>query len=93
MVVEQIIEKMEEHENIIFRAMKEMQKLLEELKNADAEKYDWVSVAEGARILKVSLATVYRFINIGKIQKIKHIGAKIFLSKNELMAIDDKYIA
>ena len=93
MVAEQIIEQMEKQEEIILQATKEKKKLIEQLKNADSESYDWVSVAEGAKIIKVSLASVYRFINIGKLKKIKHIGSKIFLSKSELMAIDDKYIA
>lgn len=93
MVVEQIIEKMEEQEKIILQAIRENRKLLDDLKNTDSENYDWVSVAEGAKLIKVSLATVYRFVNTGKIQKIKHIGAKIFVSKSELMAIDDRYIA
>lgn len=92
MIVEQIIEEIEKQEDIIFRAMKEKRELLEKLKNADAENYDWASVAEGARLIRVSPAMVYNLVNTGKVQRVKHIGSKIFVSKKELMDIDDKYM-
>lgn len=63
--------------------------LVDELKNAPKEAWDWVSVKKASEIIDVSVATVYARVNAGRLTA-RHIESKTFVKLSEVMAIDDK---
>lgn len=92
MPVEEIIKDMKKQDKIIIDALKEKQKLYEQLASAGNEDYDWISVKQAARILDISEGVIYYKINNGELQT-KRIKSAIRVRKSEILAIDDKYNA
>lgn len=91
MPVEEIIRGIERQREIILRALREQDRLVESLRNADREAYDWMSVKAAADMLDVSPCVIYARINSRRLT-VKHIGAKKFVKKSEVTAIDDRYM-
>lgn len=89
MPVEDIIKEIQKQDKIIDDAQKVKRGLYEKLESAGSEDYDWISVQVAARLINVSVYTIYTKINNGKL-KTKHIGSSIRVRKSEVLAIDDK---
>ena len=87
---EEIIEEIRKQEKIINEAQRVKEGLYQKLIESGTEGYDFISVKQAARILDVSLGTIYHKINRGEL-KTKHIGSSIRVSKSEILQIDDKY--
>ncbi len=90
MPVEMIIKKIRVQEQIILEAMKVKEGLLEDLENAKKPDYDWVTISEASRYVKISIPTVYKLINDGRLKKIRHVGSKKFISLKEITELNDK---
>ena len=90
MPVEEIIKELKKQDRIIDDAQKVKKELYAKLESAGNEDYDWITVQTAARLIDVSVCTIYNKIN-ARALKTKHIGSAVRVSKQEVMAIDDKY--
>ena len=90
MPVEEIIKELKKQDRIIDDAQKVKKELYAKLESAGKEEYDWRTVQTAARLIDVSVYTIYNKINAGAL-KTKHIGSAVRVSKQEVMSIDDKY--
>lgn len=88
MPVEEILKEIKKQDKIIDDAQMVKRGLYEKLENAGSEEYDWISVQAAARLLGVSVCTVYNKINSGKL-KTRHIESSVRVRKSEVMEIDD----
>ena len=77
---------------LIDEAQKTKKELYQKLESAGKEDYDWISVQAAAKLIDVSVYTIYNKINSGAL-KTKHINSAIRVSKKEILQIDDKYEA
>lgn len=91
MPVEKLLEMYEAERLIILKAQKRQDEIIQQIKDVNDEAFDWISVREAAILTRLSIPTIYRFIDNGKIKRVKHIGSKKYVSRNELCAIDDGY--
>lgn len=92
MPVEEIIKELKKQDRIIDDALKAKKELYAKLETAGKEDYDWISVQAAAKLIDVSVYTIYNKINSGTL-KTKHINSAIRVSKKEILQIDDKYEA
>lgn len=92
MPVEEIIKELKKQDRIIDEAQKTKKELYQKLESAGKEDYDWISVQAAAKLIDVSVYTIYNKINSGTL-KTKHINSAIRVSKKEILQIDDKYEA
>ena len=92
MPVEEIIKELKKQDRIIDEAQKTKKELYQKLESAGKEDYDWISVQAAAKLIDVSVYTIYNKINRGAL-KTKHINSAIRVSKKEILQIDDKYEA
>lgn len=90
MPVEEIIKELKKQDRIIDEAQKTKKELYAKLETAGQEEYGWISVKAAAKLIDVSVCTIYNKINCGAL-KTKHIGSSIRVSKKEILEIDDKY--
>lgn len=90
MPVEEIIKELKKQDRIIDEAQKTKRELYTQLENAGKEEYDWISVQAAARLIDVSVYTIYNKINSGSL-KTKRINSSIRVSKKEILGIDDRY--
>ena len=90
MSVEEIIKELKKQDKIIDDAQKTKRELYAKLERAGNEDYDWITVQTAARLIDVSVCTIYNKINAGSL-KTKHIGSAVRVSKKEVLEIDDKY--
>lgn len=84
MPVEEIVSEIRKQEKIINDAQKTKESLYQKLLNSGTEDFDLISVKEAARILGVSLGTIYNRINTGDL-KTKRIGTVIRVFKSDLL--------
>ena len=84
MPVEEIVSEIRKQEKIINDAQKTKESLYQKLLNSGTEDFDLISVKEAARILGVSLGTIYNKINTGDL-KTKRIGTVIRVFKSDLL--------
>jgi len=77
MPAEEIIKEIRKQEEIINEAQRKKAALYDELLGAD---FNLVSVKEAARLLNVSIPTVYNMINSGELEA-KRIGGVIRINK------------
>jgi excisionase family DNA binding protein len=63
-------------------------KLYELLENAGAEEYDWITVQAAAKIIGVSVCTIYNKVNAGELET-KHIKSAVRVRKSEILKIND----
>ena len=89
MPVEEIVSEIRKQEKIINQAQKEKESLYQKLLDAGTEDFDLITVKEAARILDVSLATIYSKINNGQLRT-RHICSSVRVYKSEILKIDDK---
>lgn len=80
MPAEEIIKEIRKQEEIINNAQKRKNELYDELMGAD---FNLVSVKEAARLLNVSVPTVYNMVTSGELES-KRIGGTIRINKNNL---------
>jgi excisionase family DNA binding protein len=66
--------------------------LMESLRHAGEEEWDWISVKEAASLLQMSTCYVYNQVNAGVLST-KRLGSVVRVRKSEVMAINDKYPA
>lgn len=94
MPISELIDQYEEQVRAVEDALAKQRELLRRMKESAATSdSDWVTVKEAAVIAKVSVPTIYRDINTGRLSKVKHYRSKKYVSRTELLAIDDKYEA
>ncbi len=89
MPVDEIIRKIEEQNLIISNAQKIQHELFEELKNANSQSWDLVRISEASKKSGLSVTTIYRLINSGKL-KCVHKGSLKYISSSELENLDCK---
>lgn len=90
MPVEEIIKQIEEQKKIITTAQKKQDELMRTLYKANEKDWDLVSVTKASEKSGLSKATIYRFINSGKLRCI-HKGSKKYVSNSELEKLDCGY--
>lgn len=90
MPVEEIIREIDEQKKIISDAQKKQDELLKSLISAKDEDWDLVTVQKAAEKSGLSVPTIYRFINSGKL-RCTHKGSRKYVSSRELESLDDKY--
>lgn len=91
MPIDELIREYEEQAKVVDGALARQRDLIRRMRAASEEQSDWVTVKEAASIAKVSIQSIYRDINTGRLSKIKHYRSKKYVSRSELLAIDDKY--
>lgn len=87
---EEIVSEILKQREIILEAVEKQGELLKRLVNRNSEDSDWVTVKTAAANLGTSISLVYKLINTGRLQKVRHIGSKKYVSWNEISSIDDK---
>lgn len=87
---EEIVSEILKQREIILEAVEKQDELLKRLVNRNSEDSDWVTVKTAAANLGASISLVYKLINTGRLQKVRHIGSKKYVSWNEISSIDDK---
>ena len=90
MPVEEIIRELNEQKQIIRLAQKRQEELENALISANDKEWDMVSVSKAAEKSGLSVTTIYRFINSGRL-KCTHKGSLKYVSSSELEALDDRY--
>ena len=90
MPIEEIIKELAEQKKIIYSAQKRQEELETALISASEKEWDMVSVSKAAEKSGLSVTTIYRFINRGKL-KCVHKGALKYVSSSELEKLDCKY--
>lgn len=90
MPVEEIIKGINTQKKIISEAQKKQDELVKSLISAKDEDWDLVSVRKAAEKSGLSVPTIYRFINSGKL-KCTHKGSRKYVSSRELESLDDRY--
>lgn len=91
MQVQLAIQEIKRQQSIIDNANAKIRELTESLAKGTSEDFDWITVKEGARILKCSMPLIYQKINEGKLS-VKHINSRKYVKLSELKSIDDKYV-
>ncbi|SEP83719.1 Helix-turn-helix domain-containing protein [Treponema bryantii] len=89
MPVEEIIKELSEQKRIISDAQKRQEELVQSLISANEKEWDLISVAKASQKSGLSVTTIYRFINSGKLHCV-HKGALKYISSKELENLDDK---
>ena len=87
MPVEQIIKEIAQQAKVIESAQQKQNELLATLISANDKDWDMVSVSKASEKSGLSVSTIYRFINSGKLRCI-HKGAIKYVSSSELEALD-----
>ena len=64
------------------------EEIIEALRNAGKDEWDWMSVSAAASMIGKSVNTVYRLVNSGKLET-KYIGSCMNVRKSELEALND----
>ena len=90
MPVEEIIRELKKQDKIIDEAQKTKRELYQKLESCGKEEYDWITVQAAAKLIDVSVCTIYNKINSGAL-KTKHINSSVRVSKKQILEIDDKY--
>lgn len=90
MPVEEIIKELNEQKKIIISAQKKQEELLNALVSAKDTDWDLMTVQKAAEKSGLSVPTIYRFIDSGKLNCV-HKGSRKYVSSRELESIDDKY--
>ena len=83
MPVEEIIKELEEQKRVINSALKKQNELMEAVISANDREWDWVSVQKAAEKSGLSVTTIYRFINTGRLKCI-YKGSLRYVSNSEL---------
>lgn len=87
LTVEEIIGQLKELRRVIHEAQERQAALEEELVSAKDKDWDMISVKKASEKSGLSVATIYRFINSGKL-KVKHKGSIKYVSNSELEKLD-----
>ncbi len=87
MPVEEIIKELSEQKKIIAEAQKKQDQLVSSLISANDKEWDLISVNKAAQKSGLSVTTIYRFINTGKL-KCVHKGSLKYVSNSELEKLD-----
>lgn len=90
MPAEKIIKEYEELKKVISDAQKKQEDLIKSLVSANDREWDLITVSKAAEKSGLSVTTIYRFINSGKI-KCVHKGSLKYISSNELEKLDCKF--
>ncbi len=90
MPVEEIIKKINEERDIIISAQKRQDELMSALVSASEKEWDLISVAKASAKSGLSVSTIYRFINSGRLRCV-HKGALKYVSSSELESLDCRY--
>lgn len=89
MPVEEIVEEIRRQERIINEAQRVKDGLYDSLLAAGSGGFELISVKEAARLLGVSVGTVYNKINSGELRA-RHVSSAIRLLRTDVMAVDDR---
>lgn len=89
--VEDIIHQIDKNNESISELLVDNRKLARELKELPKQDWDWISVSNASKLFDMCPAKIYERVNSGKISS-KHIGSKIYVSKSEIMAINDEVV-
>ena len=88
MAVENILKEIEKEQKAIMQSNKKILDLVQELRQAPFEDYDFMDVKTASQKVGMSVCWIYNKINNGQLKAIRK-GAKIFVSAKELMAMND----
>lgn len=89
--VDEIIHEIEKNNRLMGSLLTENRQLAKELKERPVEDWDWIPVATACKLWDISPAKLYQKINAGKLQT-KRFDSKIYVSKSEVIAINDKVV-
>lgn len=89
--VEEIINSIEKNNKDMAGLLNENKQLAKELKELPEESWDWISVSTACKLWDISPAKMYAKINAGKL-KTKRFESKIYVSKSEVMSINDNKV-
>lgn len=87
MTVEEIIGQLKELRRVIHEAQERQAELEEKLVSAKDKDWDMISVKKASEKSGLSVATIYRFINTGKLN-VKYKGSIKYVSNSELEKLD-----
>lgn len=88
MPIETLIDDYNKEKQVIIGAMKRQSEIIEKIKSAGTEDYDWISVKEAAQLVHMSEPKIYARANSGKLST-KYWDSKMFVRKSEVMAVND----
>ena len=91
MPVEELVKLYETERRNIAEAQRRQDDILRQIIAAKDKDWDMITIQKAAIKSGLSVPTLYRWINIGKLQKVEHKGSRVMVSESELKALDDRY--
>lgn len=87
MPVEEIIKELDEQSRLIESAQKKQKELMNQLISANDKDWDLMSVPKASQKSGLSISTIYRLINSGKLKCVHKMSVK-YISSKELESLD-----
>lgn len=88
--IELLLDELDRQNKAIKDATVERERTIRSLRDALLSDNDWISVRRAAERVDISQSKIYERINDGRLS-VRHIGAKKFVRRSEVDAIDDRY--
>lgn len=89
--VETLIKEYKKESLAIKEAQERQGAILDKIISAKDKAWDLISIQKAAFKSGLSVPTIYRFINMGKLHTV-HKGGRALISESELLAMDDKAV-
>lgn len=90
MPVETLIEDYKKQKRIIISALAEQDRIIDKIQHLGDEDKDWITPKTAAGILSSSAQWIYQLRDNGTLTKLKYVGRRLYVSRKEVEAIDDK---
>lgn len=91
MPVEELVKKYNEEKRVIAEAQKRQDEIIKQILAAKDSEWDMITIQKAAVKSGISIPTIYKWVQNGKLKKIEHKGSRILVSESELKSLDDKY--
>lgn len=82
----EIITEIDKQQKIVNNANEKIAELIEQLQTVDDAEWDWLPVKKASELLKLSIPSVYRLIDSGKLEH-KILCGKKFVKKSQILKL------
>lgn len=89
--VEELVKEYKKARAAAEEAQTRQDEILNKIISAKDKAWDLISIQKAAFKSGLSVPTIYRFINMGKLHTV-HKGGRALISESELLAMDDKAV-
>lgn len=89
--VEELLAEYKKQREAAREAMRRQDEILAQIVAANDKEWDMITVQKASLKSGLSVPTIYRYVNAGRLKKVEHKGSRIYVSDTELRAMDDGY--